>query len=119
MNVSIVQTMVESLAAVAFAALLASAGWGIRAGVKALNEGTKFRTSLSMGLNTIAKELSQFRVDVNKVMEEERTAHRAERDEYKTTHQEFDKRISLTEQLLARHDERISQVEDRIRDRNK
>jgi hypothetical protein len=48
-------------------------------------------------------------------MEEERVAHRADREEYKETHQGFDNRISLTEQLLARHDERISQVEDQIR----
>lgn len=107
--------MLEALTAVAFAALLGSAGWGVRSGIKALQEGTKFRTSLSIGLDTIAKELAQFRVDVNRVMEEERVAHRAERDEYKETHQDFDKRISLTEQLLARHDERISQVEDYLR----
>lgn len=107
--------MVEALTAVAFAALLGATGWGAKAIVKGMQEGVKFRTSLSMGLDTIAKELSQFRVDVNKVMEEERVAHLAERKEYKDTHQSFDKRISLTEQLLARHDERISQVEDQIR----
>jgi hypothetical protein len=107
--------MLEALASVAFAALLGATGWGVKAVVKGMQEGVKFRTSLSMGLNTIATELSQFRVDVNKVMEEERVAHRAERDEYKETHKNFDTRISLTEQLLARHDERISQVEDHIR----
>jgi hypothetical protein len=107
--------MIEALAAVAFAGLLGSLGWGVKATVNGIREGVKFRTSLSIGLNTIANELSQFRVDVNKVMEEERITHRAEREEYKQTHQEFDKRISLTEQLLARHDERLSQVEDHIR----
>jgi hypothetical protein len=107
--------MFEALVPVALAALLASLGWGVKAAVNGIKEGVKFRTSLSMGLNTIAKELSQFRADVNKVMEEERVAHRAEREEYKETHQEFDSRISLTEQLLARHDERISHVEDHIR----
>lgn len=107
--------MFEALASVAFAALLATTGWGIKAIVGVLQEGTRFRTSLSMGLNTIAKELAQFRADVNKVMEEERLAHRAEREEYRQTHQDFDNRISVTEQLLARHDERISSVEDRIR----
>lgn len=107
--------MLEALSAVAFAALLTSVGYGFRSAVRTVQEGAKFRTSLSIGLDTIAKELAQFRVDVNRVMEEERVAHRAERDEYRETHQDFDKRISLTEQLLARHDERISQVEDSLR----
>ena len=107
--------MIEAFVPVVFAALLASLGWGAKEAVNAMKEGVKFRTSLSIGLNTIARELSQFRADVNKVMEEERVAHRADREEYKETHQGFDNRISLTEQLLARHDERISQVEDQIR----
>ena len=68
-----------------------------------------------MGLDLIAKELSQFRTDINRAMEQENEARLVEREEYKDTHQAFDKRISSTELLLTRHDERLSQVEDRIR----
>jgi len=107
--------MLEALIPVALTAALGALGWGANSAIGALKEGTKFRTSLSMGLDSIAKELSQFRNDVNKAMEQEQAAHRIERDEYRMTHQEFDKRISLTEQLLARHDERISQMEDQFR----
>lgn len=107
--------MIEALIAVAVTAGLAGLGWTAKSGLGAITDGVKFRTSLNLGLVAIAKELSQFRNDVNKAMEQEQAAHRTERDEYKVTHQEFDKRISLTEMLLARHDERISQVEDQVK----
>lgn len=111
--------MLEVLVPVAATAVLTSVGWafskGIGAGIKAIHEGTKFRTSLSMGLDLIAKELSQFRNDINRAMEQENAARLVEREEYKQTHQNFDKRISSTELLLARHDERLTQVEDQMR----
>jgi hypothetical protein len=107
--------MIEALISVAAAAALGGLGWTAKSGFNAMKEGVKFRTSLNLGLVAIAKELSQFRNDVNKAMEQEQAAHRLERDEYRLTHQDFDKRIGLTEMLLARHDERISQVEDQVK----
>ncbi len=111
--------MLEILVPVAASAALGSVGWGLTKGVgaavKLIREETKFRASLGTELSLIAKELSHFRGDVNRAMEQEREAHRVEREEYRQTHQDFDKRIALTEQLLARHDERLSQVEDQIR----
>lgn len=111
--------MLELLVPVAAAGALAGTGWilvrGIGAGIKAIKEGTKFRTSLSLGLDLIAKELFQFRNDINRAMEQENAARLVEREEYRQTHQDFDKRISSTEILVAHHDERLSQVEDQIR----
>lgn len=109
------RTVVEALASVAFAAFLASLGWGVKSAIESLKEGVKFRTSLSLGLNTIAKELSEFRSDINKAMEQEQIAHRAEREEYKETHCNFERRISLAEEILAGHNARLSVVEDHIR----
>ena len=115
--------MLEVLIPVATAALLGSIGWTVARGatviIGSVKDSVKFRTTLSIGLETIAKELSQFRSDVNDAMKEEQAAHIIERSEYRQIHHDLDKRISLTEALLARHDERISSVEDRIKNTSK
>jgi hypothetical protein len=107
--------MLESLIPVTVAAFISAVGWfggkGITAGLKTVKENAEFRTSLSIGLTTIAKELSQFRSDVNTMLKEEREIHKVERQEYKETHQQLEKRIAMTEQFMARCDERISHLE--------
>lgn len=107
--------MVESLVAVAVTGLLTMFGWfgskAVSAGVRGIRESTEFRIEMNIGLETIAKELSQFRADINQALSEERAQRTIERQEYKLTHESFDDRIGYSERELARHDERISHLE--------
>jgi hypothetical protein len=112
--------MVESLVAVAVTGLLTMFGWfgskAVSAGVRGIRESTEFRIEMNIGLETIAKELSQFRADINQALAEERAQRTIERQEYKLTHESFDDRIGYSEQQIARHDERITNIERRVLD---
>lgn len=110
--------MIESLVVVAATGILGMFGWvgskTVSAGMRGIRESAEFRISMNIGLETIAKELSQFRADINQALAEERAQRAILHQEYSLTHEGFDVRISRSECEIARHDERLRDLEGRL-----